>query len=500
MLREIITVIKNDSKLRYILLAGIFVQLVFCITATGFYHPDQHFQVIELSSLQLGDPSGFPYVWEYEHPVRATLQVYLFSGYHLLITALGIDDPYIELTILRIILGLLMFAVFNIISIHYFKNEKRMILYSVLLLLNFSWFLPYTRTLFSGEMLSSVLFFGTVFWYDIKKDKKPRIGFLLLVGVLLSLIFYIRFQSGFFIAGFGIWLLLQKQNLNHYILISLGFIVGVFFNTWLDYGYYNQLIITPYEYFYTNLIDKRAASFGTSSFLLYIGVFIVTVGGLPFSIILFLFAIKSFLKKYTHLVFLTSMLFIIGHSVVGHKEERFVFPVLCIMPVIIGWGLPSLMRFHSSSKKIFRYLLNTIIVFSVGLNVLMLVLLMFNPYCQTIRFTALLKKEFAQRPVNLHCLNRTPFETESKIPITFYKRHFPNLEIIRVDGEEIKQINYEDQYLAATFDQVVKVKSIIDSLGYKPVFYSSSLLWKLNKFLYSQKAHPINEIWVLYKK
>jgi hypothetical protein len=194
------------------------------------------------------------------------------------------------------------------------------------------------------------------------------------------------------------------------------------------------------------------------------------------------------------------MLFIIGHSVVGHKEERFMFPVLGIMPILIGWGLPSLIQFYSSCKKFFRYLLNTIIIFSVTLNFLMLVLLMFNPYCQTIHFTSLLKKEFDQRPVNLYCLNRTPFETESKIPITFYKRHLPNLEIIRVDGVEITQIKAKDKYLAATFDQLVKIKSTIDSLGYKPVFYSSNLLWNLNKFLYSKKAHPINEIWVLLKK
>ena len=502
MLKEIILIIRNDLKLKFILFSALIIQIIFSITATGFYHPDQHFQIIEFSTYQLGEPSGFPYVWEFDHPVRATLQVYMFSGYHLLLKTLGITDPYLELTILRIILGLAMFILFNAMALHYFKDEKKLVLYSVLLLLNFSWFLPYVKTLFSSEVLSSLFFFGTIFWYDLKKNKNPGGIFLLFIGFLLSLTFYLRFQSGFFIAGFGIWMLIQKQKFNHYLFIASGFIAGTVMNTWLDYEYYRQLVVTPYEYFYTNLIDKRAASFGSSSFLRYIGLFIAVVGVIPLSIILFYYAIKSFLKKYTNLIFLTAMFFIIGHSVVGHKEERFMFPVLFVMPVFIGWGLPLFIKFYSATKKILRYLLAIVIWFSIVLNFLLLFLFMFTTYCQTIQFTALLKKHFKANTesINLYCLNRTPFETESNIPITFYKRSFRNLEITEINGEEIKQIKSDDLYLAATFDQVIKEKDVIDSMGYKPVFYSSGILWHLNEFLSSRNIQTINEIWVLYKK
>ena len=41
---------------------------------------------------------------------------------------------------------------------------------------------------------------------------------------------------------------------------------------------------------------------------------------------------------------------------------------------------------------------------------------------------------------------------------------------------------------------------MLDSLGYKPVRYSSKFLWNINEFLASKKLNTINDIWVLYKK
>ena len=502
MLKELIRVIQNDRKLQFILLAGLIIQILFSITATGFYHPDQHFQVIEFSSYQTGEPNAASVLWEYDHHVRSTIQVYIFSGWHWLINSIGIHDSYLELTLLRILLGLLMFAVFNLILLHYFKNEKRIILYSVLLILNFSWFFPYIKTLYSSEMLSSVVFFGAAIWYETKKDKNPRLGFLFLVGFLLSLSFYFRFQTGFFLAGFGIWMLLKQKNINHYLIISGGFIAGALLNTWLDYEYYRQLVFTPYEYFYANIIDERAAGFGTSSFLRYLGLLIALVAVPPLSLILFYYSIKTFIKKYDHLIFITTLVFIIGHSLVGHKEERFMFPVLCIMPVMIGWGLPGLIRFYTSCNKVIRYLLNFIIVFSISLNFLLLSLLLFNPYSQTVHFTALLKKYIKKHdgPTLLYSIDRTPFETVSITPVIFYRKDFKNLEIVRIAGDDLKKLPEGQIYVTATFEVADKQQALLDSLGYKPVLYSSKLLWNINSFLYSQKIQTINDIWVLYKK
>ena len=82
MFKEIKKIIQGDRNLRLILAGGFVIQLITCITATGFYHPDQHFSIVEFSSYQLGKESGVSYVWEFTHFVRPTLQIWLFSGYY----------------------------------------------------------------------------------------------------------------------------------------------------------------------------------------------------------------------------------------------------------------------------------------------------------------------------------------------------------------------------------------------------------------------------------
>jgi GPI mannosyltransferase 3 len=503
MISKIKELLNNDPRLKFILLAGLIIQVIVAYTATGSYHPDQHFQIIEFSSYQTGEPNGASALWEFYHPVRPTIQIYLFTAWHSVMQFLGINNPYTELTILRILLGLLMFTLFNAIAVYYFKNGEKKVLYCVLLILSFSWFLPYTKVQFSSEIMSALVFFGMAVWYDIKKDKNPGLAFLLLTGFLFSLAFYFRFQAGFFLAGFGIWLIGFQKKTKHLLPLATGFIIGALLNTWLDYEFYHRLVITPYEYYYVNIVDKRAAMFGTSSFLRYIGLFIAVVTVPPLSIFLFYYAIKAFFKNYRHLLFITTMVFILAHCMVGHKEERFMFPVLFILPVWIGWGLPAFFNYYSACKKVARYFIKAILIFSVAINFVVLILFIFNPYSQSIHFTEQLSSRFNNKnetKIRVYYLKRSPFETPAKSPYIFYERYFKNTDMIRVNNNDsIKFLHDSDLYIATTFDEI-DGRRVIDSLGYKPVLYSSNLLWKINEFLYSRKMHSINDIWVLYKK
>src|SRR5258705_7901836 len=75
-------IIREDKKARLILLAGLIVQVITSITAIGFSNFDQHFSIVEFSSLQLGNENAASYAFELESKIRPTLQVYLFSGFY----------------------------------------------------------------------------------------------------------------------------------------------------------------------------------------------------------------------------------------------------------------------------------------------------------------------------------------------------------------------------------------------------------------------------------
>jgi len=500
MLSEIKQLIRSDRKIQLILWAGLIIQIAFCITAVGYYHPDQHFQLVEFSSYQLGRPSGASYVWEMTHFVRPTLQVYIFSGYYKFCSLFGIHDPFAQLTILRFILGLGMYFLFNLIALYYFKSGKRAQLYWVLLILNFSWIFPYTRTLFSSEMLASFFLFGTLFLYDVKRKERQSFLFLCLIGFLLGISFYLRFQAGFAIAGFGLWMLFVEKKYFRLFPIALGFLVALAINVWLDHHFYGEWVFTPYRYFFVNINEGRAASFGSSSFLRYVGLLVAVLTSPPFSIILLFCALVGFFKKYDYLLSPAVFLFILGHCVVGHKEERFLFTIFNIMPVIIGWGLAGLFNYYERCGKWMAALLHGLMIITIVLNTALLFLLMLNPYSQSIAFAKKLKARFKE-PVTVYCLSQTPLETESRAPVIFYKSGMANIDLRKITyNDSVKNLEGHNVYVAATFNQVNHDRALLDSLGFHPVMYSSRLLWHINEWLASKKRPAINEIWVLYKK
>jgi len=269
----------------------------------------------------------------------------------------------------------------------------------------------------------------------------------------------------------------------------------------LDYGYYNIWIFTPYEYFKVNIIEGRATQFGTSSFWRYIGFIIFAAPAPLFSIVLFYYGIKTFFKKYSNPIFLSTLIFIIVHSMIGHKEERFMFPVLNVFPLIYGWSLPAVQQFYENAKQWIRAFFRFLAWFTIILNSLLLLAITFVPYSQTIRFSEKLKNKFHNQPVNLFTLGQTPFQTPSRNPMVFYKNGAPEINIKRLSTiDSVMMFNNEIEYLATTFNEIKDKRKTIDSLDYKPVMYSSDLLWAVNEMLNRKKINTINEIWVLYKK
>jgi GPI mannosyltransferase 3 len=496
-------ILLRDSKLRLILLAALMVQVAVCITAIGVYHPDQYFQIIEFSSYQLNRASAAGHVWEFAAQLRPTLQVYLFSAYYELCSGLGMRDPYFQLELLRLLFGLLLFVFFNGMALFYFRREDRRILYFVLLLLNFTWILPYTRTLYSSEMLSSVLFFGAVFLCEAKGRSGGAGSWVwVAAGFLMSLAFYTRFQTGFAIVGFLIWMLWPGRELRRLAPLGAGFLAGVLLNTGLDHGFYHQWVCTPYRYFRVNIIEGKAASMGVSSFLVYIAVLVAVVLTPPLSIFLLFAGFRmALLKKLDRPIVLPVVCFIVGHCLVAHKEERFLFPILNILPIIIGWGLPGLFGWVRRQRAVWQWLIRGVAWFSVGLNIILLAVILVTPYSQAIYFTWQLKKNFRGAPVTIYSLGHTPFETEERLPYVFYESGARNLvwKTLPVN-DSLSTVGGKALYVSTTYNQIGERRQYLDSLGYEAVLYSSHMLWGVNELLSSLNMNTINDIWVLYKK
>ena len=177
------------------------------------------------------------------------------------------------------------------------------------------------------------------------------------------------------------------------------------------------------------------------------------------------------------------------------------FPIFNVMPLIIGWSIPSFQQFYDNTKKWIRAFMRFLIWFTVVLNTILLLAITFVPYSQTIRFSEKLKNRFKKQPVELYTFGQTPFQTPSRNPMVFYKNGAPEIALHRLSTlDSVIMYNNDIKYLATTFNEIKDKRSSIDSLGYKPVMYSSDLLWGVNEMLNEKKINTINEIWVLFKK
>jgi GPI mannosyltransferase 3 len=85
--------------------------------------------------------------------------------------------------------------------------------------------------------------------------------------------------------------------------------------------------------------------------------------------------------------------------------------------------------------------------------------------------------------------------------MVFYKNGAPEITLNRLSTlDSVIMYDRNIEYLATTFNEIKDKRASIDSLGYKPVMYSSKLLWSVNELLNKRKVNTINEIWVLFKK
>ncbi len=497
---SIIQTIKTNKQLFWLLFGLFIIQLIFSYQAVGFLHPDQHFQIIEFSSYHLGNPNGTAPIWELKAMIRPSLQIHLFSAFFLFCEAIGVHNPFTQLTILQLLTGICMFLLFNGITLYYLQNSSKKILYISLLLLNASWSFPFVRSLFSSEIVASFLFFAGVWLYDAKHKVKP-ITVAILTGVLFGLAFFARFQMALAMVGWFVWLFFIAKAYKQFLLIMLALIITIGGNVLLDYWFYHQWVFTPYKYFEVNIIGGKANSFGTSSFLNYIAILAAVLSAPLFSVVLFFVGIGSVLKNWKHPIVLSVLFFLIGHCMVGHKEERFLFPIFNILPLIIGWHLQHFIDYLQTCKNWLQYLIKATMVMGIALNTFLLVVFMGTPYAQTVHFARTMQAYFGNEKTVVHCIHRSPLETESTLPLTFYQKGLPNLQFEKIESKEaFDSLQKKPKFLAVTFNDIVEKRNALDSLGYQPILYSSNMLWNINAYLASKKINTINDIWVLYQK
>lgn len=351
-----LAILKNQNYLRYVLIACA-IAVVSSWTNFGHLCGDEYSQIFEFAAWKLGrvDHADLR-LWEFDSQMRPSIQIWMVVGMYKLAGLFTNEvNPFAINYIIYLASGILSIAsilVFTNAFIHRVKENYRN--YFVLLSL-FTWLVLYSNTHFNSENICGHLLLLAVGLFYGNLQKTGRFLPIIAAGILLGLSFSCRFQVGFSILGLITWFFItswKRKTFVPWILLFASLLLSIsIFTILADYFFYGCFVLSPYNYYYQNVATgtmNRAS--GVSPWFAYL--FMVSIY-LPFGPFYALATIRQAIRF--PLDILTSVIapFVLFHCLIGHKEIRFLLPMLGFMPILMMGTLDELVnRFRYFQKHL----------------------------------------------------------------------------------------------------------------------------------------------------
>lgn len=374
---------KNSLTLSY-LLAG-FIWTLTAYFSIGYRHGDEHFQILEFAGYLLGVNQAADMAWEFHHHMRPTLQplitAILIKGFN----TVGIVNPFTQMFFFRLFSSvLLFFALFRFLkSLQLHKNPVA-VLTSYLFCV-----MPYIGARWSSEGLSASMLLLLISQLNQAKLLKHFFA----AGIFAGLAFAFRFQAAFAIAGTVMWYLFNyKFNIKQVFVYALGALGICFISVVCDRYFYGQWVFAPYSYFYENIVLNKASNYGTDPWYYYMLHLLSDGLWLPGG--LFLAALIVFsVRNPRSLPVLMGWMFWLGHTLVAHKETRFMYPVMVFMPYV------AFVIYDSLSKNLLKKGIAYVMVLA---NVILLIPHIILPAAHEIALLKYLELEYPHQKFTLY--------------------------------------------------------------------------------------------------
>ncbi|EPS61240.1 hypothetical protein M569_13558, partial [Genlisea aurea] len=312
-----------------------------------YFNPDEHWQALEVAHR-----IAFGYghlTWEWTEGLRSYLHPLLFAALYKVMAFFGIDTPWFMARAPRFLQSI--FAAIGDLYLYKYslvifgESVANWALFAQLS--NWFMFFCITRT-FSNTMETVLTIVSFYYWPCMKNSRgssSSRKYALLVAGLACA----IRPTSAITWIYVGFLELFSTRDKLRFVLLEVapigGFILGV--AMLLDRLIYGSWVIVPLNFLKFNFFSSGGDYYGTHPWHWYMsqGFTVMIFTFLPFSLH---GIILSQQWKISGL-----MVWILGvYSLLGHKEFRFVLPVLPIALMFSGYSLANLTRSgHSSSSS-----------------------------------------------------------------------------------------------------------------------------------------------------
>ncbi|SHN25247.1 hypothetical protein [Chitinophaga sp. CF418] len=345
----------------------------------GYYHPDEHYQIIEFAGLKLGWNQPADMAWEYTKAIRPTIQPWLCLVHFKLMLLIGVKNPYqlaFSLRILTAVCSLFATGFFARRTYAYFQFQhipKTLYYYCCY----FLWFIPMVGVRFSSETWSGLLF--TVA-FALVLDNKTTTGKYLAIGTLLGVCFLFRFQCGILAASLIMWMLVIKKDPPRYMLTAISaIIVMILVGFLLDYLFYHKATLTFVNYFRANIIEDAASKYGVSSWSTLLS-YILLHTIVPFGLLICASIVWLVIMKPGNPLIWCVVPFILIHAIIPHKEIRFLFPLVWMVPCMALLMIEDLYSLYLKSyAKQYQLTITGVLIFLALVNASALVFTILKP-------------------------------------------------------------------------------------------------------------------------
>jgi phosphatidylinositol glycan class B len=363
--------LRNKNIYLYVIISVVYI--LTAIHSNGYYHPDEHFQLIEFAGLKSGWNHGVNLAWEYDAQIRPALQPAIAVCVFKILNLSGINDPFLLSMALR-----LLTAVLSLICIRFFVRNFLSSVHenyrSFFLLLSYLlWFLPAVNVRFSSESWAGLMLLAAVSMIYSGKDSINRNT---VTGILLGLSFVFRFQMAVAIFGLLLWLIIiRKAPLKNIMYLLSGIIAVVIAGTAIDVWFYGNFVFTPWNYFKINIIHDIASHFGVAPWFFYLREILIRPVFIT-GIIMLLSMLILLLYDYKHILLWCLVPFLLIHSLIPHKELRFLFPMVNFVPLILMSAFQTVKSIYG--KHITAFVIPVLTVAAI-INIGGLVMMSFKP-------------------------------------------------------------------------------------------------------------------------
>ncbi len=308
--------------------------------SAGYYHPDEQFQTLEFAGAKLGLTTPDQLPWEYAYRMRSWLQPALY------VVAIGTlrrlsSNPFVWATALRVLSALYAWGATVALSrcCAAWLEDRGSRRAAIRLVCSFC-LLPFALVRTSGESLATSSFFLGLALFELAGSRERTIGRALLTGAFFGLAFEFRFAAGLMVAGWLAWAAFVRRRPRREILsVGLAAAAVVAATALVDRWGYGAWSLPPWNYLIENLRAGRAAArFGS----LPVWGYLTLVLGLPFGPATSLAAAATavaWMRHPRHVLTWCGVPMLLVHSLIAHKELRFLFPLLPAAAVSFGLAI-----------------------------------------------------------------------------------------------------------------------------------------------------------------